>query len=86
MGIVPINIFGLENIMIGKVAVDTWMTANNYANLKTALNSDISGVENLSQFASTLNRNTFKGAMNFIITLILRYNPRARIIIISDYH
>lgn len=75
-----------ENIMTGKVAVDTWMVANGYANLKTALNSDLSKVGNINQFASTLNRNTFKGAMNFIITLILRYNPRARIIIVSEYN
>ena len=75
-----------ENVMTGEIADDTWMTANNYANLKTALGSDLSKVGIINDFASTLNRNTFKGAMNFIITLILRYNPKARIIIISEYN
>ncbi|MBR3019567.1 MAG: hypothetical protein IKH57_21225 [Clostridia bacterium] len=74
-----------EMIQSGILAPDTYMTDNNYANLKTALGNDLSGIPNLSTFAAKLNRNCFKGAMNFLITLILRYNPYARIIIVSDY-
>jgi hypothetical protein len=75
----------LYNIQNGFLAEDTYMTANNYANLKLALNSDLSGITNKASFAATLNRNCFRGAMNFIITVILSYNSHARIIIVSDY-
>lgn len=32
-----------------------------------------------------MNRNCFKGAVNFIVTLILSRNPQARIVFISNY-
>lgn len=76
----------LEMINEGILAEDTYMTENNYANLKTALNDDLSGISNLEMFSATLNRNCFKGAVNFLITVILRYNPYARVAIISDYN
>ena len=62
------------------------MTDNNYENLKTAFNSNLSKIPNLSDFAASVNRNCFIGAMNFIITLIYRYNPKARIVIVGDYN
>lgn len=75
-----------ENIKNGILAPDTYMTANNYANLKLALNDDLSGITDLYTFAASLNRNCFQGACNFLITVILRYKPYARIAIISDYN
>ena len=39
-------------------------------------------------FINTISDNALVriGAINFIITLIYRYNPRARIVIVSDYN
>lgn len=76
----------LEMIQSGILAEDTYMTANNYAHLKTALNNDLSGITDKAAFAASLNRNCFKGAMNFLITVILTYNPYARVIIVGDYN
>lgn len=75
----------LENIENGTLAEDTYMTANDYANLKIAFNNDLSKIPDLASFAASVNRNCFIGAMNFLITLIYRHNPKARIVIISDY-
>lgn len=75
----------VEQINKGNLAADEYMTDNNYANLKTALNSQLTGISDLETFATSLNRYTYIGAMNFIITLILRYNPQARIVIVSSY-
>jgi len=74
-----------ENIAAGILAEDSYMTANDYANLKLALNNDLSGITDLPSFAASLNRNCFQGACNFLITLILRYKPYARIVLISNY-
>ena len=76
----------VQMIAEGILAPDTYMTANSYAKLKLALNDDLSGIGDLESFAASLNRNCFKGAMNFLITVILRYNPYARIAIIGDYN
>lgn len=76
----------LDMIESGILAEDTYMVTNDYAHLKTALNNDLSGITDKAAFAASLNRNCFKGAMNFLITLILSYNPYARIVIISDYN
>ena len=75
----------LENISAGILAEDSYMTANDYANLKLALNNDLSGITDLPAFAASLNRNCFQGACNFLITVILRYKPYARIVLISNY-
>ena len=75
-----------ENIAAGILAEDSYMTANDYANLKLALNNDLSGITDLPGFAASLNRNCFQGACNFLITLILRYKPYARIVIVSHYN
>ena len=75
-----------DNIRNGLLAEDTYMTANNYANLKAALNNNLSGIPDITEFAATLNRNCLQGAMNFIITVILTYNPYAHIVIVSDYN
>lgn len=76
----------LEMIESGILAEDTYMVANDYAHLKTALNNDLSGITDKAAFAASLNRNCFKGAMNFLITVILTYNPYARIVIVGDYN
>ena len=76
----------IDNIENGVLAADTYMTANNYANLKIALSDDLSGITDLNKFAISLNRNCFQGAYNFLITVILRYKPYARIVVISDYN
>lgn len=76
----------VQMIAEGILAPDTYMTANSYAKLKLALNDDLSGIGDLESFAASLNRNCFRGAMNFLITVILRYNPYARIAIIGDYN
>lgn len=75
-----------ENIESGLLAEDTYMTRDNYANLKLAFNNDLTGIPDLSTFAASVNRNCFQGACNFLITLILRYMPYARIAVISDYN
>lgn len=62
------------------------MTADSYANLKIALNDDLTGITDLPAFAASLNRNCFIGAANFLITLILRYKPYMRIVFVSDYN
>ena len=76
----------VQMIAEGILAPDTYMTANSCAKLKLALNDDLSGISDLESFAATLNRNCFRGAMTFLITVILRYNPYARIAIIGDYN
>ena len=76
----------VENIENGTLAEDTYMIADNYANLKAALNNDLSRVGDIESFAASLNRNCLIGAINFLITLIYSYNPRARIVIVSDYN
>ena len=73
-----------DSIDRGILVEDTYMTDNNYTNLKLALNNDLSGIQDLRKFAVSLNRNCFVGAMNFLITVILTYKPYARIAIVSD--
>lgn len=75
----------VELINSGVLAEDTYMTDNDYANLKTVLRNDLSGISDKASFAASLNRNCFKGAVNFLITVILSYNPYARFAIVSDY-
>ena len=76
----------LENIQSGELAEDTFMTANNNANLEKFFGSlaDIP-LTKKAAFIASVNRNCYIGAVNFIITLILRYNPHARFVIISNY-
>lgn len=70
----------------GILAEDTYMTANNYANLKLAMNNDLSGIDDLEAFAATVNRNCLQGALNFIVMVIFSRNPYARIVLVSDYN
>ena len=81
---------GLEptraNIDSGELAEDVYMTANNYKNLQKYVGS----LENvkpseLDNLVCSLNRNCYYGALNFICTVILHHNPRARIFVISNY-
>lgn len=75
-----------ENITNGVLAEDTFMTANNNAKLASFLGSlDNIQSTKLDEFVCSLNRNCFEGAINFIITLILKYNPKARIVFVSNY-
>ena len=76
----------VENIRNGLLAEDTYMTANNYENLKKYFgNLSDFPQDKLEEFAASVNRNCFKGSVNFIITLILSHNPQARIVFISNY-
>lgn len=70
----------------GELAEDTFMTANNNAKLESFLGS-LANIDSSkkAEFIASLNRNCYIGAINFIITLILKYNPRARIVFISNY-
>ena len=76
----------VENIKNGILAEDTYMTANNYENLKKYF-GDLSDIpqNRFEEFVASVNRNCFKGAVNFILTLILKNNPHARIVFISNY-
>lgn len=62
------------------------MTKNDNANLKKYFGSlDNIPADRKDEFIASVNRNCYIGAVNFIITLILRYKPHARIIFISNY-
>ena len=74
------------NINSGELAEDTYMTANNYANLKRYIGSlDNIKPSDLDNFICSLNRNCYYGALNFIVTVILYHNPRARFMMIGNY-
>ena len=75
-----------ENISSGLLAEDTYMTDNNYANLKLAFNSDLSGITDIAEFSASVNRNCLQGALNFLIMVILSRKPYSRIAIVSDYN
>lgn len=74
------------NIQSGELAEDTYMTANNYANLIKFVGSlDNINPSKLDSFVCSLNRNCYYGALNFIVTVILHHNPRARFMVIGNY-
>lgn len=80
---------GLEptvaNISGDILAEDTYMTSNNCAKLTAFLGSLANiPVSQKDAFLAAINRNCFKGAVGFICTLILRYNPRAKIVLIGN--
>ena len=76
----------IDNITSGELAEDTYMTTQNNAKLESFFGSlDNIPSAKKEEFIASLNRNCYIGSMNFIITLILRYNPHARIIFISNY-
>ncbi|MBR6517064.1 MAG: hypothetical protein IKT40_09545 [Bacilli bacterium] len=74
------------NILSGELAEDVYMTANNNEKLVSFFGS-LNNVEGwkLDKLICSLNRNCYIGAVNFLITLILSKNPRARIVFISNY-
>jgi hypothetical protein len=74
------------NILSGELAEDTYMTANNNANLESFFGS-LANIEASKKaiFIASVNRNCFIGAVNFICTLILKYSPRKRITLVSNY-
>lgn len=75
----------VENISGDILAEDTYMTANDCAKLTAFLGSlaDIPASKKAA-FLASINRNCFKGAVGFICTLILHYNPRAKIVLIGN--
>jgi hypothetical protein len=76
----------VRNIKNGILAPDSYMVDNNYANLKLAMNNDLSGISDKEGFAASVNRNCLQGALNFLIMVIMSRNPYARIAIVSDYN
>jgi hypothetical protein len=70
----------------GDLAEDTYMTANNNEKLESFFGSlaNIPAARK-AEFVASVNRNCYIGAVNFIVTLILHYNPHARILFISNY-
>ena len=76
----------LANISSGVLAEDTYMTANDCEKLELYVGSleDVKP-SNKAAFVASLNRNCYKGAINFLITTILHHNPLARIVFISNY-
>lgn len=76
----------LANISGGVLAEDTYMTDNNCEKLELYVGS-LDNVEpsKKAAFVASLNRNCYKGAINFLVTTILHHNPFARIVFISNY-
>lgn len=75
-----------ENISSGILAEDRFMTNNDNANLVKFFGSlDNIPAKDKEKFIASINRNCFIGSVNFLITLIFKYQPQARIIIISNY-
>lgn len=73
------------NISNGLLAQDAFMVANNNAKLVSyygGLSTIPQSVRN--EFIASVNRNCFIGAVNFLCTLILHKNPRARIVFIGN--
>lgn len=90
----------VENITNNILAEDTYMTANNYErlayflNIRDANNPNVGdgskliqrvGNDNIASFAASLNRNCYIGAINFIVTVILCWKPKARFVFVSNY-
>ena len=78
------------NIDSGELAEDTYMTETvdgvPYARLQSYLGSfDNIDPKKLDDFVCSLNRNCYYGALNFITTLIMVHNPRARFMVIGNY-
>ena len=79
-----------ENIDSGELAEDTYMTETidgvPYARLQRYLGSfENIDPSKLDDFVCSLNRNCYYGALNFIVTLVMVHNPRARFMMIGNY-
>ncbi len=74
-----------QNIRAGLLAPDAYMVKNDYENLRRFF-GDLSGIPQarFESFVASVNRNCFLGAANFLFTLILRYNPYARIVVLGN--
>ena len=78
------------NIDAGELAEDTYMTETidgvPYARLQSYMGS-FANIDpaKLDDFVCSLNRNCYYGSLNFITTLILVHNPRARFMMIGNY-
>lgn len=73
----------VENIESGLLAEDTYMTDNNNAKLIEFF-GDLSKIPNLNDWIASINRNCFIGATNFIMMLILKNKPHARIMMVTN--
>ena len=75
-----------DNISKGYLTEDTYMTSNNNEKLESVFGS-LGNINpsDLDKFICSINRNCYIGSVNFIITLILVHNPKARIVLISNY-
>ena len=78
------------NIDSGELAEDTYMTETINGVPYARLQSYLGSFENidpakLDDFVCSLNRNCYYGSLNFITTLILVHNPRARFMMIGNY-
>ena len=78
------------NIDSGELAEDTYMTETINGVPYARLQSYLGSFENidpakLDDFVCSLNRNSYYGSLNFITTLILVHNPRARFMMIGNY-
>ena len=73
------------NITNDVLAEDVYMTANSNAKLISFF-GEIANIPSAkrAEFIASVNRNCFIGAINFLCTLILSYNPRARIVFIGN--
>lgn len=74
----------VNNIESGVLANDSFMSANSSENLSRIF-GDLSNIRNFDDFVASVNRNCYIGAVNFLCTIIFKYNPRARIVFISNY-
>ena len=75
----------VDNITNNILAEDIYMTANNNAKLISFF-GEVGNIPSskLASFIASVNRNCFIGAINFLCTLILSKNPRARIVFIGN--
>ena len=78
------------NIDSGELAEDTYMTETINGVPYARLQSYLGSFENIDpakidDFVCSLNRNCYYGSLNFITTLILVHNPRARFMMIGNY-
>lgn len=67
------------------MAEDTYMVSNDCYNLKRFV-GDLGGIPSYqkAQFIASLNRNCYIGAMNFLMTVILRSNPRMKFAFVDN--
>ncbi len=75
-----------ENERSGMITPDEYMRKNDFENLRRFF-GDLSGIPKarFSEFIASVNRRTYLGASNFLFTLILHFNPYARIVVLGSH-